>query len=117
MMDLKLHSTNNKIGMPIRMVHLKSGSFGHLVKNRKQWVLIDHYENPGPIQFFGRMKSNIPLTLSLNNQNTGELVRKIEGYLAQVRSLCRFGTDEKQLNIASISLDALIRTLQVYNQN
>lgn len=99
------------------MVHLKSGAFVHLARNRKQWVLVDHYENPGPIQFFGRMKSYIPLTLSLNNQQTGELVRKIEGYLAQVQSLCRFGTDERQLNIAAISLDALIRTLQVYNLN
>jgi len=103
--------------MPTRTVQLKSGSFLHLARNRKPWVLVDHYENPGPIQFFGKMKSNIPLTLSLNNQNTGELLRKIEGYLAQVRSLCRFGTDERQLNIATISLDALIRTLQVYNQN
>lgn len=46
-------------------VNLKSSSFKYFVENRQKWQLTDHYQSPGPIQYYGQMKDYIPLTISL----------------------------------------------------
>lgn len=46
-------------------VSLKSASFNHFLSKRDLWELNDHYESPGPIQFYGEMNNYLPITLSL----------------------------------------------------
>ena len=46
-------------------VDLKSPVFREFVSKREEWELIDHYSNPGPIQYFGEMKKYVPFTVFL----------------------------------------------------
>jgi hypothetical protein len=70
---LKPYSVN-RMGIPIRKVHFRNKAFKEYLRNKKSWVLVDHYENPGPIQFFGEMKNYVPLSLTLSNENTSRLI-------------------------------------------
>lgn len=105
----------NRMGIPIRKVHFRNKAFKEYLKNKQSWVLVDHYENPGPIQFFGEMKNYVPLSITLANENTSRLIDDIESNIKQIRSICRFGTDDRQLEIAKIALESIVRTLLVYN--
>lgn len=61
------------------------------------------------------MKNYVPLSLTLSNENTSRLIEDIEASVKQIRSICRFGTDDRQLQIAKIALDSIIKTLLIYN--
>ena len=47
------------------LVDLSSETFTHLVSKRQEWGLEDHYQFPGPIQYFGESEitDSVPLTL------------------------------------------------------
>ncbi len=73
-------------------VDLKSPSFQYFAANREKWELIDHYENPGPIQHFGEMKNYIPMTIKLEEKNELQIIKEIEEHLGSVSRKVQLGT-------------------------
>ena len=59
-------------------VNLKSASFRYFADHRDVWELNDHYESPGPIQFYGDNSNYIPLSLTLEDKYDFILIEKIE---------------------------------------
>lgn len=62
-------------------VNLKSSSFRLFSEKRDLWELNDHYESPGPIQFYGENSNYVPLSLSVEEKYDFNLIEKIEGSL------------------------------------
>ena len=65
-----------KLVVPSSIVSLKGKAFEELVNLRRKWVFLDHYCNPGPIQFtnFGKFSTN--KTLRLEHENYSKLLNK-----------------------------------------
>ena len=80
------------------------------------WELSDHYESPGPIQFYGENSNYIPLSLSLEDKYDFNLIEKIENNLNELKSLSKFGAESKQLRIIDSQLSSLMETLHVINE-
>jgi hypothetical protein len=64
---------------------LKSASFLSFKAARKNWELIDHYSNPGPIQYFGEMKNYIPFYVSLEENYDFKIIEDIGRKLTTIR--------------------------------
>lgn len=94
-------------------VNLKSASFRQFAKQRDEWELNDHYESPGPIQYYGENSNYVPLSLSLEEKYDYMLIDKIEKELNQLKSINKFGVENKQLRIIETSLASLLTTLQI----
>lgn len=64
----KTYGENEPV-VPSYEVDTKKNAFLRLQEQIPTWWLTDHYENPGPCQFFGPMcnKSNITLELTFKN--------------------------------------------------
>ena len=97
-----VHESQYGINKPIvrsSLVNLKSESINHFRKKRGLWELNDHYESPGPIQYFGEMNNYVPISLSLEEKYDLEIIEKIEKHLVELKSRSKFGAESKELKI------------------
>lgn len=88
----------------------------------RSWQLIDYYENPGPIQFYGPQAETVNMTLMLNYQNNIEYITQIEELCGQLNNLCRywlwmamcrFETREDLLQVALGQLNSLVSAVRL----
>lgn len=68
LMTMEMRKAESKPVIEKALVDLKGRVFSEFARRRRDWGLEDHYEMPGPIQFFGpsRLTDSAPLTLLLN---------------------------------------------------
>jgi hypothetical protein len=92
-------------------VSLKSASFRAFENARDKWELIDHYSNPGPIQYFGEMKNYIPFTVLLEENYDFKTIEDIVRKLGTLKSLSKFGADPLKLQLVHRSLSHLLENL------
>lgn len=92
-------------------VNLKSPSFKEFEKNREKWELIDHYSNPGPIQYFGPMKNYIPFTVSLEENYDFKVIEDINKKLTILRGMSKFGADTLKLQLIHRNITNLLDNL------
>ncbi len=92
-------------------VDLKSPSFRAFEAAREKWELIDHYSNPGPIQYFGEMKNYIPFTVSLEENYDFKTIEDISRKLNTLRSISKFGEDPLKLQLVHRGLTHLLDSL------
>jgi len=113
MLSMKERSTYgvNRAIVKSHNVDLKSEAFIEFSKRRREYELFDHYESPGPIQHFGKMKSCVPLTLSLENTYDMAVIDTIQKKLNDLKDRCRFGGNLREMEIIKSHLDNLTNTL------
>eukprot|EP01015_Nassula_variabilis_P010208 TRINITY_DN1814_c0_g1_i8.p1 TRINITY_DN1814_c0_g1~~TRINITY_DN1814_c0_g1_i8.p1 ORF type:complete len:573 (+),score=117.46 TRINITY_DN1814_c0_g1_i8:66-1784(+) len=104
----------NKAIITSSEVDLRKGPFLRLKDQREGWRLIDHYTNPGPIQFTGPMRDQKTLSLRYLQQNYLTALKKVEQLLESVRRQCRFGTQEPLLEAAISNLTSLNNILSLF---
>ena len=97
-------------------VNLKSASFNHYLSKKEIWEENDQYESPGPIQFYGEMKSYIPITLELEEKYDFDIIHSIEKNLDELKTRCKFGVESRKLQIISANLENLLHTIQILEE-
>ena len=103
----------HSIVIPSSFVDLRSKAFLKLKNQRKDWVLQDHYCNPGPIQFEGEGSFSTTKTLKAEHEDYTKMLGKIEKLCEKIKSSCRFGFHEDILKGAFFGLDSLTKTLEL----
>lgn len=79
---------------------------------KKEWELIDHYENPGPIQFYGTVvKDSVSQTLIEYERKRTFLQKKIRRVLAILTEEATFTDDAGALEAALSTLNATQKVL------
>ena len=94
-------------------VDLKSPVFRQFVSKREEWELIDHYSNPGPIQYFGEMKNYVPFTVSLEENYDFKLIEDINVKIRTLKSASKFGTDTLKLQLIHKNITNLLEVLSL----
>ena len=51
--------------------------------------MVDHYNNTGPIQYFGKMAFRKTLTLKLSYEDYYNLQKQIEKTILDLKTMCR----------------------------
>lgn len=90
---------------------LKSPSFKAFENSREQWELIDHYSNPGPIQYFGPMKNYVPFTVSLEENYDFKIIEDINRKLSALKNISKFGADSLKLQLIHKGITGLLDSL------
>ena len=94
-------------------VNLHAKPFMTLKKLRREWVYVDRYCNPGPIQFFDFGKYFVNLTTQLEHENYNQFLEQIEKYCGEIRTTCRFGAHEDLLQAAAHGLESLTKIIEI----
>ncbi|CAD8107582.1 unnamed protein product [Paramecium sonneborni] len=97
-------------------VDLKQALFKHFSQISKNWYLKDHYENPGPIQFYGPMARKPTLTVELSYKCYVDQIEEIERLVEVISEQCRFETRADLLDLAIAQLKALAKTIEVVKE-
>jgi hypothetical protein len=79
---------------------------------------VDHYQNPGPVQFYGpaSLTDSVPITLSLETYDYMGELQSLHAALARIEAACRPGCPTTVLQVASkglSSLDEIIKLISV----
>jgi hypothetical protein len=88
--------------VPSSDVDIKGEAFQKVKVQQDEWRTVDHYTNPGPIQFFdeGQFDTNKTLESSISNYN--DLLKKVRALCASVQRDCTF-IDYEHLLVAAVS--------------
>ncbi len=96
-----------------------SPAFAEVLARRKQCVLQDLYQNPGPIQYSGVTADMCPRSLALGTAKTPNYVNSLLRYeeaLGAVQGMCQPGASAMLLSVATTSLTSLAETLTTLQQ-
>ena len=74
---------------------------------------MDHYSNPGPIQYFGEMKDYVPFTISLEENYDFKLIEDINAKIKTVSQVSKFGTDTLKLQLIHKNINNLLEVLSL----
>jgi 6-phosphofructokinase 1 len=116
MMKTKVRST---YGLNFPVVHsaevnLSAPAYQNLAVASHQDEMVDHYTNPGPIQFAGRLSSILNLTLQSNYKSYLQQLENISSICSRIQSICRFGVSEDLLKTAVIGLSSVEGILNLH---
>lgn len=68
----------------------------------RDWRYIDHYSNPGPIQFFDHGKDQIDLTIDSIFKNKTKISEEIKALCNSIQNDCLF-VEHEHLLVAALS--------------
>ena len=106
-----------RLGVPSASVSLHGEAFQFYKQRRDEWLMNDHYSNPGPIQFRGKTAFFPFKSLRVRGAAYSEDLRQIELLAEEIKHMCQFGSHQDAVKIAASSLRNLMNTLQYFQKN
>lgn len=106
----------NRVVAASHEVDLYSKAYQKVASEAKAWALIEHYSNPGPIQFDGVAKDAFNLTLKVNYEGYLVNLRKVQELCQQILNVCRFGVHDDLLKTAVIGLTSVEDILNLHRR-
>jgi pyrophosphate--fructose-6-phosphate 1-phosphotransferase len=105
--------SHHDVAVPKSEVKLTSPAYLELANHRSEWAAIDHYENPGPIQYTGACADSIPRTLALEPFDYLRDIETLQSALDEIREACRPGCKATVLHVATKNLEALMDIINI----
>jgi len=108
-----LQSSSTGLEVPVARVDLTSPSYMQLKATRDSWSVIDRYENPGPIQFYGPSSDVIAKTLINDGLGYHAELEEIQIALNLLQQATKPGSDGVTVRIAHRTLTALADSVKL----
>jgi hypothetical protein len=105
-----------QLTIPPSEVRLSGRPFKRLKTLSQSWRVVDHYQNPGPIQFNGSVASSTTKTLEVEENTYFEQLEFLRASNNLVGKLCEPGCSNAVLESAASSMQALTANLALIRE-
>jgi pyrophosphate--fructose-6-phosphate 1-phosphotransferase len=97
-------------------VRLGGRPFKRLKTLSEEWRIVDHYQNPGPIQFNGAIASSTTMTIQEEEHTYFEQLEYLRASNQVVSKMCEPGCSDAVLQSAATSMKALTANLALIRE-